>query len=538
MKNLKLSCALLTILFVNSIEICSGQCASTSTLFSHDGVCKEEELVLVFEDHFDGDELNLDYWSGKEGSQGDTEHIGGSYYTLDNVTVSDGIMRMTARKEDVTEKAINWIDPDIILDDGNPNLRLHRYTTSWILSDYLFEYGKFEARIKIDNKGKGFWPAFWTFGEEHWNELDAVEFFPEREGLNFSQSKTNTTASLNSHVDEDDDDDGNSDNCGSAFEGPDFSADFHTFAVEWNNYRVNWYVDGELKRTKHKYHKTVGLDPIDCTYNTVENGIQPVQIDLAYPVREEQRIYLNLAIVVWEDENLSPLKEQLNVSSNGSQFPYFFDVDYVRYYKWAECEGDVVLEGGDIDLTRHIKNHPIYNVVVGTNIDVASDVTLEEGQQLLLIAQDEINLAPGFSAPPGSNFEMKPNQSVCSSYSEYVPSDDQLDSGNDNQKEFAGNSDSSDQILSTFSKSKQPNTKIKIYPNPTKEVLNLEFDLDHVESYKAVLVNVLGKTVFVSDNLNNTLKIDVSSFSKGTYFLEIVDKETNIPYFKEVIIKN
>ncbi len=77
-----------------------------------------------------------------------------------------------------------------------------------------------------------------------------------------------------------------------------------------------------------------------------------------------------------------------------------------------------------------------------------------------------------------------------------------LDCGFENQCELLG---FSEQELSNFS----------IYPNPTKEYLNI--DCSSLESVS--VYNIFGKEL-LKDNIN---RIDVSSFSKGVYFIKVSD---------------
>jgi beta-glucanase (GH16 family) len=105
-----------------------------------------------------------------------------------------------------------------------------------------FAYGRIEARIKVP-AGAGLWPAFWSLGtnigEVGWpqsGEIDIMEFVGRVPNEIFGTIH------------------GPGYSGGASFGGThDFgvpvSESFHTFAVEWQPDRIDWYVDGILYHT-------------------------------------------------------------------------------------------------------------------------------------------------------------------------------------------------------------------------------------------------------------------------------------------------
>jgi hypothetical protein len=75
------------------------------------------------------------------------------------------------------------------------------------------------------------------------------------------------------------------------------------------------------------------------------------------------------------------------------------------------------------------------------------------------------------------------------------------------------------------------NSTIKIYPNPTIDIINLELigQLD----YQVNLYNLEGKLIMSESNSN---KINVNSISKGTYLLEIKDLKTGQKIIEKIVI--
>lgn len=94
------------------------------------------------------------------------------------------------------------------------------------------KFGWFEMRAKFP-KGKGFWPAFWLLPhDDTWPpEIDILEILGhETEMIYFSTHWNQEPHGHRYNT--------------SQWKGPDFSKEFHTFALEWNEKECVWYVDG------------------------------------------------------------------------------------------------------------------------------------------------------------------------------------------------------------------------------------------------------------------------------------------------------
>ena len=79
--------------------------------------CNNDSWVLVYEDNFNGNTLNLSRWEIQSWGQGALYGNGGAsreYNTLDNAIVSDGILKIIAKKETVLRRAISWKPDDEI----------------------------------------------------------------------------------------------------------------------------------------------------------------------------------------------------------------------------------------------------------------------------------------------------------------------------------------------------------------------------------------------------------------------------------------
>ena len=186
------------------------------------------------------------------------------------------------------------------------------YSTGEIWTKNAFTYGKFEARIKIP-KGKGFWPAFWLYGGNPvWNEIDIFEFV-----------ENNTTKHImTNHYDYDKD--GKDNMCNTNYKGKDFSQDFHIYTLIWEKDKIQWFVDGILKRTDLRYYTFLG-QITDCSIDAFHEYI----LNKIYPTNP-MALILNTAIECGLDKN-----NKSKLPDSSTPFPSQMEVDWVRCYTRA-----------------------------------------------------------------------------------------------------------------------------------------------------------------------------------------------------------
>ena len=103
---------------------------------------------------------------------------------------------------------------------------------------------------------------------------------------------------------------------GKKYEGADFSQDFHTFTVVWDSTKIEWFIDGKLKRTSTYYQTKRGKN-IYCKDIKAGNTYYLNQI---FP-NEKMAILANLALQSGKN------------SPNENTFNSVFEIDYIRYYK-------------------------------------------------------------------------------------------------------------------------------------------------------------------------------------------------------------
>lgn len=229
---------------------------------------QQEGWQLTFDDEFDGTALDASKWNPHYNYDDIINHELQAYIP-GAISVADGKLLITAKHEPGVQKG-----------------RTQAYTSGAMTTSKKFSqtYGWFEIRCKLP-KGQGFWPAFWLLPDSNkWPpEIDIFE------NLGHENTKMHYTNHWRGP-----------DNKprGKGFEksGPDFTADFHTIAIEWTAEAIIWYMD----------------------------GVEQCRVTEHIP---QENMYVLVNLAVGGDWPKSPDKTTV--------FPQALEVDYVRVYQRA-----------------------------------------------------------------------------------------------------------------------------------------------------------------------------------------------------------
>jgi beta-glucanase (GH16 family) len=133
--------------------------------------------------------------------------------------------------------------------------------------------------------GQGLWPAFWTLpADESWPpEIDAFEI------LGNQPDEINMTYHW-------DDGTGEGAQQGKAWDGPNFSSGWHTFAVDWEPDAIIWYVDG-VERFQYTDARHIVSKPMYLLANLAVGGDWPGSPDASTPFPARYQIE---SIRVWQ----------------------------------------------------------------------------------------------------------------------------------------------------------------------------------------------------------------------------------------------
>jgi len=184
----------------------------------------------LMSDEFDGTELNPDKWYATNprwlGRQP-------AYFYPGNVTVSEGQLHLTMRKQEV---------PEMPKDKG-----YHTYTSAAVQSKGKVRYGYFEIKCRpMKSHGSS---SFWFYDNtpELWTEIDVFEIgggspgFEKKYNMNVHVFKTPTeNKHWSSH--------------GQWTAPSNLADDYHTYGLQWDSETIKWYFDGVLIRWVENTH--------------------------------------------------------------------------------------------------------------------------------------------------------------------------------------------------------------------------------------------------------------------------------------------
>jgi len=237
---------------------------------------------FIFQDEFNGNALDTSkwhpcYWWDKQGctivSNNELE-----WYQPDEVFVSDGLLRLRARPR--------------VVEASNGNT--YPYTSGMVSSGrgssdpsapsgLVFQYGYVEIRAKLP-AGRGLWPAFWLLPDNNTSkpEIDVLEVLghaPDTIHMAFHYRLPDGSDGREKHT----------------WKGPDFSADWHIFAIDWQPDKLIWYIDG-VERWRYTNASYIPNVPMYLLLNLAVGGDWPGA----------------------PDEN--------------TRFPTYYEIDYVRVW--------------------------------------------------------------------------------------------------------------------------------------------------------------------------------------------------------------
>lgn len=279
---------------------------------------------LVWADEFNGSSVDLTKWSFQNGN-GCPNMCGWGNGELQsftneskNVNVANGVLTIKAIRENVNGSS---------------------FTSSKLITNGLhaWKYGRFEARMKMP-LGRGTWPAFWMLPTNNqWpttGEIDIMEYrgdLPKQTNgtLHYGQAWPNNLWDGSHYI-----------------HSQNLSDDFHLYAVEWDENKIQWFFDNVLIKTETKTPNT--LSPPSNSSN-------------AWPWNTDYYMILNLAVGGTYTGGPSASEVELTKAT--------FEVDYVRVYSQNVAEPIVV--AGKIEAEK-------YSAMFGVGKENTSDTGLGE----------------------------------------------------------------------------------------------------------------------------------------------------------------
>ena len=261
---------------------------------------------LVFHDEFEGSRVDLTKWAFQSGTNidGNPNNAWGNqeaqYYKDDNAPVSDGTLKITAKRE---RAEFTWDGRQYFQEYTSARLRTH--------GKFSAKYGRFEARIKSPAI-TGLWPAFWMMPE-----MDIYGGWPRSGEIDIMEAKGRLPNQVGQaiHFAMPDEQHNyhhryihNVDNY--TFPNGGRIDEFHTYRLDWSPKQMEWFVDNELIYSVH--------------VDSWKNNFASSQGSADAPFDHEFHMLLNLAVGGMFDEHKLPSEDFVSAA---------MEIDYVRVWQ-------------------------------------------------------------------------------------------------------------------------------------------------------------------------------------------------------------
>lgn len=536
---------------------------------------------LVWSDEFDGTgTINSVKWHhqiqlppGGSWYNGELQH-----YTnlISNSYVQNGNLHIVAKQENYTNQGVT-----------------KQYTSARLNSKFAFKYGRVDVRAKLPMQ-QGTWPAIWmlgkninedgaffdaNFGTTNWpacGEIDIMEHgITPSQPINYIQSAIHTPSSFGATV-----------NHGGTIAN-NLGTDFHVYSMNWSPNQISFLLDGVIFYTYNPSVKNVNTWPFDSDQylllniamggvagNINSNFIQDemvidyVRVYQNTQVDTQQPIGFNVTAGTLTSSSIELL---LNGSDNSGNVIYTitYGANTVTTTGTSGIQKSLVIP--------NLNPNTTYTFTI-TAADQSGNLAANNPQQVTATTLGFVGCTGtsstaqigAFSTGYTYSFETIGNsvkiifqmldtdkigvvaylwkQNPFTEYSmtnvsgttfSYVLTNQQIGSSITYAVKFAyANGMSVTQYISytvgsncALNLTNFANTKIKLFPNPTNELLNFnsEININRVEVY-----SLLGSKI--CDCSFTTDSIDVSSLLNGEYIFIIYGSENEIIFSDKIII--
>lgn len=228
----------------------SSEAPSSSSAASSSTAANSNSWEMVWSDEFEGSAIDTTKWSFEKNCTGGGNNELQCYTDrADNAFVADGKLHIVAKKETFSGQAKG--DDDPTYNAGDTSVK-RDYTSARLRSKNKgdWKYGRMEIRAKLP-QGQGVWPAIWMLPTE-WK----YGGWPLSGEIDIMEAVNSGTASAGNKV------------YGTLhygdvwpnnkYEGSNYTPatnvweEYHTYAIEWEEGEIRWYVDNKHYQTETK----------------------------------------------------------------------------------------------------------------------------------------------------------------------------------------------------------------------------------------------------------------------------------------------
>jgi beta-glucanase (GH16 family) len=284
---------------------------------------------MVWNDEFDASTINSQNWTHEVNCDGGGNQEKQCYTdSAENSYIQDGILNIVA----------------LPAAEGSAL----PYTSARMMTRYKadFKYGRMEMRAKAPS-GQGSWPAFWMMptDEEYgeWPRSGEIDIF---ESVNLGVAREDGTAENHVygtlHYGKSWPNNSQSGQAYSLASGANPADDFHTYAIEWQEGEIRWYMDDHLyatqRQSKIRYNskdEAVGLSHrgwFTEYYDQLSGELKTYWSKAPYD--KEFYLILNFAVGGTWPENVN----DLGVDATAFGADNKFEIDYVRVF---QCQQNI-----------------------------------------------------------------------------------------------------------------------------------------------------------------------------------------------------
>lgn len=373
--------------------------------------------VLLVNDDFWGDDIDHSLWRRGtptlKRSAGASLNTVGLYMTnyFDLYDVENGVLTLRTIDQTTSTGANDFPLPNTTFE----------YLAAHLFSHQRFGYGVYEIRVKTPS-GDGLWPASWLFsGNYGWEEIDFYEFFGTT-GAGDNNATIYNRPKLNTHNDyvcfspcvskkyQ----------CPGAFSmgASNWYESWHIYRVEYNPYRIKFYIDGVLKKIAYHYlHTNNRTKGYTCEDLEGQMGVWTDE-NKAFPENP-----MNFEAIVSLDDRAEYKRASGPLDAS-------MQIDYFRHWVQGSCEDKTFTANNEFgyDLSKDFYNSPEYHYVVGKTVTLKDDVEIAPKVFFEVVADQRVILKTGFKASAGGysntiypgakakvNFIARLDENVCSS---------------------------------------------------------------------------------------------------------------------------
>lgn len=320
-----------------------------------------EGWQLVWNDEFNGTDIDATKWDWETNCWGGGNNELQCYTDRDvNSFIRDGKLVIKAQSEEFTGPAepLEW--------ESNAGERTLPYTSARLrtLNQGDWTYGRFEVRAKIPG-GQGIWPAIWMLPSD-WTyggwaasgEIDIMEAVNLKDGeskevhgtLHYGREWPANAYSGASYE----------------FEESDPTQDFHTYAIEWANGEIRWYVDDVHYATQRQ----------SGWYSQFENEDgEMVTAEGAAPFDQRFHLLLNVAVGgAWPGN-----------PDDSTAFPVEMEVDFVRVYECPAAKETLVTCA-----TKNRRAQRVFGNEAPEIVEVEFDPAFIEAEEVVVFAEEDL----------------------------------------------------------------------------------------------------------------------------------------------------